>query len=131
MHHEDIRLRQYTRPTYGPSMHDVRRSSDNELCGKVTCRSDRWVALTVFGGILDEHTDRQSAEAQVLSEGLASLADRWTLIEIETGDEEIVLIQEANESRVVLAIGYYSLPGVPTVTITSDDLEAGRWVLHR
>jgi hypothetical protein len=68
---------------------------------------------------------------QVLSEGLASLTERWTLRARDGGDAEVVLIQEANATEVTVALGYYSLPGVPTLTITAAQLAAGEWELHR
>jgi len=112
-------------------MDAVRRSSDDELCGYVDARDGRWLALTVFGAALGAHDDRDAAVDQVLRDGLASLADRWTLRNGATGDEEVVCIQEAGADTVTLALGYYSLPGVPTLTITIDQLAAGEWTLVR
>ena len=113
------------------AMFEVRREEDDELCGLVDERGARWVALTVFGGALGEHDRREDAVEQVLGHGLASLADRWTLRHPATGEEEVVCIQEANPSRVTVARGYYSMPGVPTLTITADELRAGEWELRR
>jgi hypothetical protein len=109
----------------------LRRSSDGELCGYVEERDGRWLALTVFGAVLGSHGDRAGAADQVLDEGLSSLAERWTLRDGATGDEEVVCIQEVNGEGVTVARGYYSLPGVPTLTITTDELAAGAWALHR
>ena len=110
---------------------EVRRVDDDELCGHVAQRGGRWVALTVFGGVLGDHEDRDGAERHVLGEGLAALADRWTLRDGTTGEEEVVCIQEANASSVRVARDYYSLPGVPTLTITAAQLAAGEWALVR
>ena len=101
------------------------------MCGYVEPRGDRWHALTVFGAPLGDHDDRESAATQVLEEGLASLAERWILCDGETGGEEVVCIQEANADSVTVARDYYSLPGVPTLTITRDQLRAGVWRLLR
>ena len=70
-------------------MDEVRRHDDNELCGHVELRGERWHALTVFGASFADHDRREDAVSQVLDEGLASLAERWTLIHREIGTEEI------------------------------------------
>lgn len=111
-------------------MEAVTRQDDGELCGHVEPVGEQWLALTVFGGELGAHPTRDAAVAHVLAEGLASLAERWTLRGID-GDDEIVCIQEANPDSVTVALGYYSLPGVPTMTITTAELESGRWQLRR
>ena len=112
-------------------MDEVRRPGDDELCGYVEHRDGRWDALTVFGGILGTHGDREAARKQILDEGLASLAERWTLRNAESGEEDVVCIQEANASAVTVALGYYSLPGVPTLTITARQLASGEWEMRR
>ena len=111
-------------------MEAVRRASDDELCGHVQRRDGRWRALTVFGGNLGEHETREAAVDHVLADGLMSMAERWTLRGPD-GDEEVVCIQEANPDTVTVARGYYSMPGVPTLTITAAQLAAGEWALHR
>ena len=110
---------------------EVRRPDDDELCGHVELRDGSWAALTVFGAVLGRHDDRDAAVDQVRREGLASLAERWTLRHGETGDEEVVCIQEANARAVTVALGYYSLPGVPTRVITADEIASGKWHLLR
>lgn len=112
-------------------MDEVRRDDDGELCGHVEERGERWCALTVFGAVLGAHRGRDEATEQVLAEGLASLSERWTLRHRETGEEEVVCIQEANAARVTMARGYYALPGVPTLTLTVEQLEHGTWELRR
>jgi hypothetical protein len=42
----------------------------------------------------------------------------------------VVCIQEANAAAVTVALGYYSLPGVPTQTITAAQLRSGEWEMH-
>lgn len=111
-------------------MEEVRRAVDGELCGHVELRDGVWCALVVFGASLGCHSTRKDAVAQVLSEGLASLAERWTLQSAD-GAEQVVCIQEANEQTVTVALDYYSMPGVPTVTITSSEFADGRWSMHR
>ena len=112
-------------------MEEVRRPDDDELCGHVERRNGRWQALTVFGALLGGHDRRQEAERQVLEEGLASLTERWTLHAGGGGEAEVVCIQEANAAGVTVARGYYSLPGVPTVTISTAQLVAGEWEMRR
>lgn len=94
------------------------------------CRDGSWSALVVFGAELGRHATRDHAVEHVLAEGLASLAERWTLQ--RTGDrDELVCIQEASAHSVTLALGYSSMPGVPTLTITRNELDAGTWILRR
>jgi hypothetical protein len=112
-------------------MDEVRRASDDELCGFVDRRGQQWFALVVFGAVLGVHDDGDAARQQLLDEGLAVLAERWTLRNVETGDEEVVCIQEANAASVTVALGYYSLPGVPTATINAHEIASGRWQLKR
>ncbi len=112
-------------------MEEVRRSIDGELCGHVEFRDGEWSALVVFGAELGRHPTRDEAVAHVLHEGLASLSERWTLKQHDDSTDEVVCIQEANAHEVTLALGYYSMPGVPTMTITSSEIAAGDWTLHR
>ncbi len=109
---------------------EVRRASDGELCGHVDERSGQWYAVTVFGAVLGRHEHRQGAVEQVLTEGLASLAERWRLRQGQSGEEEVVCIQEANAAAVTVARGYYSMPGVPTLTITAAQLASGEWEMY-
>jgi hypothetical protein len=124
-------------------MQPIRRPDDDELCGFVDERSDGWHALTVFGGPLGVHSSAVEAERAVRLEGLSSLMERWVLVdgsaagdeadepdEPDEPDEQIVCIQEANQHSVTLALDYYSLPGVPTMRITREELDAGRWILR-
>ena len=109
---------------------EIRRPDDGELCGHVEMRDGDWAALVVFGAELGRHRSREAAVDQVLSDGLSSLAHRWTLEGADSG-AEVVCVQEANEQRVTLALGYYSLPGVPVRTVTRDELTNGTWTLRR
>ena len=112
-------------------MDPVRRSSDDELCGFVEEGADGWRALTVFGAVLGRHAGRDDAVDQVLEVGLPSLTERWTLRHRASGDEEVVCITEANADGVTVALGYYSLPGVPKQAITAEQLARGEWELRR
>jgi hypothetical protein len=111
-------------------MDEVRRD-DGELCGYVTELDGHWLALTVFGATLAEYDTEHDARRHVAAEGLAALADRWTLVDGVSGVEEVVCIQQASPTEVSLALGYYSLPGVPDRTIPVDELTSGRWRLER
>ena len=111
-------------------MEEVRRQLDDELCGLVERRDGVWCALVVFGVVLGRHDERGAAVEQVLRDGLAVLAERWTLRNGETRDEQIVCIQEATTEAVTVALDFYSLPGVPTLTITSAQISAGEWQLE-
>lgn len=110
-------------------MRPVRRDTDDELCGHVVERGGTWRSLAVFGAQLGEHDDEQAAVDHVLEHGLASLAARWTL-ESPGEEPEIVCIQEANEHGVTVALGYYSMPGVPTLRISRAELRPGRAHAH-
>lgn len=111
-------------------MVEVRRD-DGELLGHVTGTEGRWQARTVFGAVLGEHAGADEAQREVRERGLAVLADRWTLVDGETGEEQVVVIQHVSPSEVVLALGPYSMPEVPTLTLTVHEL-ADRWRLeHR
>jgi hypothetical protein len=48
-------------------------------------------------------------------------------------EEEVVVvcIQEANPGAVSVARGSYSMPGVPTLTITATEIASGAWELYR
>ena len=85
----------------------------------------------MFGAELGEHPTRDAAVGQVLSEGLAALADRWVLRRGDDAPEEVVCVVEANPESVTVALDYYSMPGVPTLTIPSADLISGRWTMTR
>lgn len=112
-------------------MEEIRREDDGELCGFVDHRADGWHSLAVFGGTLDVHDSCDDAERHVRSEGLASLAERWRLLNRSTGEDQVVCIQEASPQGVTLALDYYSLPGVPSLRISSVELAGGDWALCR
>jgi len=112
------------------AVEEVRRDGDGELCGYAASRDGRWQALTVFGAVLSEHDDRAATVNAVLGEGLRALAERWTLHRPD-GTSEVVCIQEARPGSATLSLGYYPEPGVPTVTITADQLASGDWAMTR
>ena len=105
------------------------RRDDGELCGFVIETDEGWSATTVFGGRLGVHDSVESAVEHVLAEGLSSLADHWTLVDRSTGEQQIVCIQEASPQGVTLALDYYSMPGVPTLRLSRDELAGDRWQL--
>jgi hypothetical protein len=109
---------------------EVRRD-DGELCGYVARQDGGWRSLTLFGATLGEHDSEGDAHHHVAMVGLSVLADRWTLVDCHSGEEQTVCIQQVSPIEVTLALGYYSLPGVPTMTIRVEDLTAGRWHLER
>jgi len=110
---------------------EVRRE-DGELCGYIALRDGRWRSLTAFGAVLSEHDSERDARQHVAALGLSALADRWTLTDRSTGEVQLVCIQQVSPIEITVALGYYSLPGVPTMTIRVEDLRAGRWHLqHR
>jgi hypothetical protein len=106
-------------------MIEVRRSSDGELCGHVRLNAGGWHALTVFGGRLGVHPDQETAIAHVHDQGLASLAERWWYRPDPSAEWQVVCIQEASTDAVRIALDFYSLPGVPTVTLTRQELASG------
>ncbi|MDO9484712.1 MAG: hypothetical protein Q7K25_01415 [Actinomycetota bacterium] len=101
-------------------MEAVRRPEDGELCGFISGEGQTWTPRAIFGGPLAKPTDRASAEELVRSTGLAALSEHWNYRESPAADWEPALIIEANPQSVTLALGYYSLPGVPTVTLSSE-----------
>lgn len=111
---------------------EVRREDDGELCGYVTATADgRWEATTVFRAVLATFDDEHDARRCVVDRGLASVAERWMLVDRHSGDEQIVCIQQMSPDQVTLALDYYSLPGVPTRTVATTELGAGgRWQLR-
>lgn len=112
-------------------MQEVRRD-DGELCGFVTAEDGRWWAMAVFGAALSQHDGEEDARRHVIGNGLAALADRWTLIDSASGDEQVVCIQHASPAEVSVALGYHAVPGVKTLTIPAAELASGRWRLeHR
>lgn len=106
-------------------MIEVRRDDDNELCGCVAEAGDRWLAMTVFGAELGHRDDYDEAVQLVLDEGLASLADHWVLSGPNADGEQIVCIQQASQGSVTLALDYYSVPGVPSLILSSDRASLG------
>jgi hypothetical protein len=109
---------------------EVRREGDNELCGHVVEEDGGWHALTVFGGRLGRCNSYDEAVRTVTSDGLGSLANYWLLSGSGVDGEQIVCIQSASPEAVTVALGYYSLPGVPTLTVSRTELETGRWQLR-
>ena len=85
----------------------------------------------LFGGLPGAHPDGEDAAPHVRSEGLAALAERWTLVDLASGDEQAVCIQDASPTGVTVALDCSSLPGVPTRRLDGDDLAGDRWRLDR
>jgi hypothetical protein len=111
-------------------MDEIRRATDGELCGHIREADDGWLALSVFGGLLERYPTREEAARAVLGGGLAALAEHWLLSGPEDVEEQVVCIQDARPGSVTVALGYYSLPGVPTRTLSRADLDAGQWRLR-
>ena len=119
-------------------MQEVRRADDDELCGFVDERDDGWHGLTLFGATLAVFDDRDDAERHIRTVGLASLAERWLLLDRADasggteapGDAQVVCIQEASPEHVVVALGYSSMPGVPVRHVTRGELDSGDVVLR-
>lgn len=109
-------------------MIEIRRD-DGELCGYVRASGGRWQSVVVFGAVLGDHDTEDAATQQVRETGIAVLQDRWTL----TGtvdDDGTVCIQEARPDGVRVALGYYSLPGVPSRWVDRADIDAGTVTLR-
>ena len=105
--------------------------ADGELCGFVRCVEGRWEAVAVFGSRLKWTSSRAMAEQIVREIGLASLADRWVLTSRLDGREQVVCVQEASPNGVTVALDYYSMPGVPTLRITREQIDGGEYSLRR
>ena len=97
--------------------------------GRLTTSGAR--STVVRGGARLRTAREATPFGQVLEHGLASLAEHWQLRRTEEAEAEVVCIQEADPTGVTLALGYYSLPGVPTMRVTRSQLDAGEWVLER
>lgn len=95
------------------SVRAVRREDDDELVGFVAHEGGnaRWQSRTVFGGLLGEHHDAESARAQVEQIGMSSLAERWW-IDLGTGWEACSLV-EASPERLVVVRSHHSFDGTP------------------
>lgn len=111
-------------------MIEVRRESDNELCGFVVESGQGWNSLTVFGGLLEIHPSQKLAETHVLDVGLASLSSHWYFRSSAHDDWQICCIQEASPSSVTIALDYYSMPGVPIVKLNAEDFAQGAELVH-
>ena len=90
-----------------------------------------WRAVAVFGGLLQEADSEHVAEEIVRTVGLPALAERWLLWTSESPDEEIVCLQEVSPAGVTVALGYYSMPGVPTRRISRVEIDDGSCRLRR
>jgi hypothetical protein len=106
-------------------MDEVRREHDQELLGFVVEDDGAWLALTLFHGVLGRTETAEGARDIVRQRGLGALAERWYWFSRLTGEWRVVLPQESSPGRVRVAVGYYSLPGVESATITTSDLAAG------
>jgi hypothetical protein len=69
--------------------------------------------------------DQAEAEAHVLDHGLAVLAEHWWYRQQADDEWQIACIIEARPGEVRLALDYYPMPGVATVTVTRSDLADG------
>lgn len=107
------------------------RRDDGELCGFVTPLADGFAALTVFGGHLGTAGEPHLAAELVRTTGLAALAERWLFHRDGEDHGQIVCIQEASPDGVTLALDYYSMPGVPTLRVSADELRRGVHRLRR
>lgn len=112
-------------------MIEITRTDDGEVCGHVVERDGRWLALAVFGGELGRHDTCDEATRHVLADGLASLAERWHYRADAADEWQIVCIQEASPAAVRLALDYYSMPGVPTLTLRREDLDGSHSLVRR
>ena len=84
------------------------------------------MAMVMFSALAP--TTPASRQAHVLRDRLAVLADRWTLHPVTAPTRSCASRRPAGS---VMALGYYSMPGVPTLTLTADELAGGTWALVR
>ncbi len=104
-------------------MEEVRRGNDRELCGVIQESNGSWAACTVFGAVLADGKTKSEATNYVLEHGLAVLSEPWILTTSSSKVDQVVRIIEASPSEVRLALGFYSVPGVPVITLSSTALE--------
>lgn len=107
------------------SPHVEVRRDDGELCGYVLTTPTGWSALTVFHAPLADFDDAADAAGHVLAVGLTVLRERWSYRPSPEAPWQVAVIVEAYPGRALLALDYYALPGVDTVTVTGVDLAAG------
>lgn len=95
------------------SLREIRREDDGELVGFVAPEGEsaHWQALTVFGGVLGEHHDAESARVQVEQIGMSSLAERWW-IDLGSGWEVCSLV-EASPERLVVVRNHHCFDRTP------------------
>lgn len=92
---------------------EIRRADDDELLGFVTPAAGTFQATTVFGGLLGEHPDADSAEHQLRQIGLSSLAERWWIFSDDRWQRCWLI--EASPDRVVAVIASYAFEARPQV----------------
>lgn len=105
-------------------MQGIHRDGDNELCGYVRERNGVWESLTVFSAVLARHATREDAVDHVTRVGLAVLSEVWEHRAEGSDEWQPVRILEAGPAGVTIALGYYSLPGVPTVSFPTALVDA-------
>lgn len=100
---------------------EIRREDDDELLGFVADAADGTAqALSVFGGELGAHPDREAAERQLRAVGLSSLAECWW---IDAGDGwEPCWLIEASPERLVAVIATLPFLASPRVVAPGTPL---------
>ncbi len=104
---------------------EVRRPGDDELAGYVRMDGPRWLALTVFGGLIGVRNTDADARALVVAEGLAATGRRWFLRRRGEADWQVVVLQEVVPGRARGVVGLYAFPGSEPFSITAADIAAG------
>ena len=109
---------------------EVRSESDDQLCGFVVQRGERWLACTVFGSEFDSAGTEADARAIVAERGLSSLQQPW---ELRARCEDVwqpVSIRDASARRVHVTLGSRSRADAPSRSISVDELRTGEFELR-
>lgn len=100
---------------------EIRRADDDELLGFVIHAAGTFRATTVFGGLLGEHPDADSAERQLREIGLSSLAERWWIFSDDRWQRCWLI--EAFPDRVLAVIATYAFEARPQVIPAGTPLQ--------
>ncbi|MDQ6657908.1 MAG: hypothetical protein M3Z00_06760 [Actinomycetota bacterium] len=100
---------------------EIRRADDDELLGFVSHYAGAFRATTVFGGLLGEHPDADSAERQLRDSGLSSLAERWWIYSDDHWQRCWLI--EASPERVIAVIATHAFQAQPQVVPAGTPLQ--------
>lgn len=82
----------------------------------------------MFGATLRVHPSPLEAADHLREHGLSVLTELWLYrADLDEDSEgEVARIVEASPAGVTIVVDYFAMPGAPRVTLTPDDIIAGR-----